>query len=258
VTRGAAGGLALLVTVTLFWPAAALAAGGPGEAPALPVVSSGVRELAGRQEGEVWLGDQVVIRLRTAAGGFDPGDRASLVARRLAAFLAVGGDPHTVIVGPVSGEICVLAGDRLLATVDQATARLQDSDPVKLGTAWANQLRRKLGVGDLELVDGLPPGLAALEAEFGRASWYGPGFAGRPTASGEPFDPDAMTAAHRWLPFGTRVLVTELSGGRSVLVRINDRGPFVGGRIIDLARAAADALEMTRAGVVPVALRVLP
>lgn len=72
------------------------------------------------------------------------------------------------------------------------------------------------------------------------ASWYGPGFHGRRTASGERFNQHAMTAAHRTLPFGTRVRVTH--GKRSVIVRINDRGPWVKGRVIDLSKAAARRL----------------
>jgi len=73
----------------------------------------------------------------------------------------------------------------------------------------------------------------------GMASWYGPGFHGRRTASGETFNSSGLTAAHRYLPFGTRVRVTNLRNGRSVVVRINDRGPFSGGRVIDLSRGAA-------------------
>jgi rare lipoprotein A len=82
----------------------------------------------------------------------------------------------------------------------------------------------------------------------GRASWYGPGFDGRRTASGERFQSQAMTAAHPSLPFGTRVRVTHVSTGRSVVVRINDRGPFHGGRIIDLAAGPARMLGLTSVG----------
>lgn len=92
----------------------------------------------------------------------------------------------------------------------------------------------------------------------GRAAYYADRLAGRPTASGEPYRREALTAAHRTLPFGTRVRVTNLANGRSVEVRINDRGPFGrGDRIIDLSRRAAEALDMIDAGVVPVEVRVL-
>ncbi len=82
----------------------------------------------------------------------------------------------------------------------------------------------------------------------GAASWYGPGFHGRRTASGERFNSYAMTAAHRSLPFGTRLKVVNETNGRSVVVRVNDRGPFAHRRIIDLAKGPAQALGLTSAG----------
>jgi rare lipoprotein A len=86
----------------------------------------------------------------------------------------------------------------------------------------------------------------------GKASYYGAKHHGKRTASGERFNQHALTAAHRTLPFGTRVKVTNLNNDRSVVVRINDRGPHIRGRIIDLSREAADRLGMLRAGVVRV------
>ncbi|ACA19253.1 rare lipoprotein A [Methylobacterium sp. 4-46] len=82
-------------------------------------------------------------------------------------------------------------------------------------------------------------------AQTGGASWYGPGFQGRRTANGERFNTHALTAAHRSLPFGSRVRVTNTSNGRSVVVRINDRGPYVGGRVIDLSQASARAIGIS-------------
>ncbi|MDD0972740.1 septal ring lytic transglycosylase RlpA family protein [Pseudomonas fontis] len=84
--------------------------------------------------------------------------------------------------------------------------------------------------------------------QSGTASYYGSRHHGKRTASGEPFNQNAMTAAHRSLPFGTRVQVTNLSNDRSVVVRINDRGPHTRGRLIDLSRAAAEQLGMLRSG----------
>jgi len=88
----------------------------------------------------------------------------------------------------------------------------------------------------------------------GTASWYGPGFHGRKTASGERFNSYDMTAAHRSLPFGTRLKVTNETNGRSVVVRVNDRGPFAHRRIIDLAKGPAQALGLTSAGTAYVSL----
>lgn len=91
----------------------------------------------------------------------------------------------------------------------------------------------------------------------GMASWYGPGFHGRFTASGERFDMNRVSAAHKTLPFGTVVRVVNLNNNRTLEVRINDRGPFVKNRVIDLSKEAARQLDMIRAGVVPVRLEVL-
>ena len=92
-------------------------------------------------------------------------------------------------------------------------------------------------------------GRTAEGTSEGMASFYGPGFEGHLTASGERFDPHALTAAHRTLPFGTRVRVTNLENGRSVVVRINDRGPYAHARIIDVSLEAARRLDLLRRGV---------
>lgn len=91
----------------------------------------------------------------------------------------------------------------------------------------------------------------------GWASWYGPGFHGNRSASGEIYNQNALTAAHRSLPFGTKVRVTNTKNGRTVVVRINDRGPFIGGRIIDLSAAAARIVGVMKTGVAPVRVEVL-
>ena len=98
---------------------------------------------------------------------------------------------------------------------------------------------------------------AVSTQERGRISMYGKDFAGRKTASGEPFDPSALTMAHRTLPFGTRVRVTNLENQRSVEVVVNDRGPFVSGRIADLSEAAARRIGMVAEGVVEALLDIL-
>jgi len=95
------------------------------------------------------------------------------------------------------------------------------------------------------------------KAAQGIASWYGPGFHGRKTASGERFNQNALTAAHRSLPFGTRVKVTNLYNGRSVVVRINDRGPFTRGRIVDLSSGAARIIGLKSSGTAPVRIQIL-
>ena len=90
-------------------------------------------------------------------------------------------------------------------------------------------------------------GNGRAEATTGLASWYGPGFSGSPTASGDVFDPNGFTAAHKTLPFGTQLTVSYR--GRSTQVTVNDRGPYTGGRDLDLSQGAAEHLGLTRAGV---------
>ena len=94
-------------------------------------------------------------------------------------------------------------------------------------------------------------------AQEGNACWYGKEFNGKRTANGERFDMNKLTAAHRTLPFGTVVEVTNLSNGKKVVVRINDRGPFTKGRIIDLSYAAAKEIGMLKSGTARVRLRIV-
>lgn len=103
----------------------------------------------------------------------------------------------------------------------------------------------------------LPGPVTETQQETVEASYYGAGFAGRPTASGETFNPERLTAAHRTLPFGSIVKVTNARTGKSVDVKINDRGPFHGNRAIDLSTAAARKIGMLDAGTAKVMLEVV-
>ncbi|MBE9097560.1 septal ring lytic transglycosylase RlpA family protein [Tychonema sp. LEGE 07203] len=128
-----------------------------------------------------------------------------------------------------------------------------------------NRLRRLLGnAPPLEAVAGKPQperpilSMGPVQVRLsGWASWYGPGFNGNLSASGERFNQNDMTAAHRHLPFGTRVMVRNLDNGRTVVVRINDRGPYVGDRLIDLSAGAASVLGMIGSGVARVEIEVI-
>ena len=110
--------------------------------------------------------------------------------------------------------------------------------PVTTVPSWPNLFG---SLGEAETRSQLPE----RTLQSGMASWYGPGFHGRRTASGEVFNQNALTAAHRHLPFGTKVRVVDQTSGRSIVVRINDRGPFSHGRVIDLSKASAQALGMS-------------
>ena len=102
-----------------------------------------------------------------------------------------------------------------------------------------------------------PPGQPKI-IQVGTASWYGPGFHGQETASGETFNQHALTAAHRTLPLGTEAKVTNLETGQSVHVKINDRGPYVKGRHLDLSQAAAKQIGLTKTGVAKVKIEAQP
>jgi rare lipoprotein A len=133
----------------------------------------------------------------------------------------------------------------LLAAIAAAEAQAESSRAVQVSTeahaAGSPQTSAPTGGHELQ----------------GLASWYAGKFQGRTTASGEVFDTNLLTAAHKTLPFGTVVRVTHLENGRSVEVRINDRGPFVEGRVIDLSRAAAEAIGMTGEGIAAVELTIV-
>lgn len=227
---------------------------------ALPVIASSIEWRVGPPEvrgaGEVLIDGRVMLRLRAAAGGYDPLQRARIIISRLQALAESGISPDEIRPGILNGEVVVLARDRLLVTVDRDTVRLNGSNSRRLALQWANNLRRALGAPPLSLNPVPSRGdEPVVEIHTGLASWYGPGFNGNRTASGEVFNQADLTAAHRYLPFGTRVRVTNLANGQSVTVRINDRGPFVRGRIIDLSRHAAQVLGIS--GVAPVRLEIL-
>lgn len=134
---------------------------------------------------------------------------------------------------------------RVLASLALAAvacaAQAEAAGPAELAVVFEGG--SDIPLGEAPAAADAAPGRESGAAE-GLASWYGIGFHGRRTASGERFDMHALTAAHPWLPFGTRVLVRNPVNGRSIVVRINDRGPHVAGRIIDLSHAAARALGL--------------
>ena len=124
---------------------------------------------------------------------------------------------------------------------------VNDPAPIVSGTMRAYQIRGRW----------YHPAHQPNYDEVGQASWYGPGFHGRPTATGERFDENALTAAHKTLPLPGLVEVTNLANGRSAILRLNDRGPFVDDRIIDLSRGAATELGLLNAGLGQVRVRYL-
>jgi hypothetical protein len=216
-----------------------------------PAAAANGAVIDGKNLAEVDLLGQVVVRIGASFGGLTPLGRARTVADRLTDLVTRGTQPRMVHITRVNGTWAVVAGDQVVVTVDDGTAVARSAKPKDLAFVWANNIRAALGETPLSSLDYWVPGGQAkiAETQFGVASWYGPGFRGRKTANGETFDPQSLTAAHRTLAFGTMVLVTNLANGRSVLVKINDRGPWVDRRVIDLSQAAASRLNLVDAGI---------
>ncbi|MGB3239862.1 MAG: septal ring lytic transglycosylase RlpA family protein [Geitlerinemataceae cyanobacterium] len=206
-----------------------------------------------------------------------PESRATAIAARLNRLARSGVDANTIAASWIA------EGDRYVIQVGRETLVELDADtilpditanPADDALQATNRLRRVMGnAAPLDEIAGKPieevrsalrpkvlpkeqPEPVLFEME-GWASWYGPGFNGNLSASGEVFDQYALTAAHRDLPFDTLVRVTNLDNGQSVVVRINDRGPFIPGREIDLSAGAAEEIGMMASGTAPVAIEVL-
>lgn len=203
----------------------------------------------------------------------DPVSRASEVAAKLNQLNRYEVDANSISVrwNQEQQNYTIEIEDQTLVVIDSETI-LPDTtqDLAEDALQATNRLRRQMGyAAPLRKIEGKSPfndqlndaknafNRRVLEAVEGLASWYGPGFHGRLTANGEQFNQYELTAAHRSLPFGTTVRVTNTNNGRSVIVRINDRGPFSGGRIIDLSVAAAQEIGMISSGVAQVKVEVL-
>ena len=208
----------------------------------------------------------------------DPIARATAIAAKLNQLYRQGVDAKSITVrwkanqtkpndSAEDGRYVVEANKIALIAVDSETVspdttKSSEQDALQV----TNRLRRLIGnAAPLKKVMGKPQRRAAQQISLGpikftisgMASWYGPGFDGNLSASGEVFNQNALTAAHRSLPFGTKVQVTNMDNGRSVVVRINDRGPYAGDRILDLSTAAARVLGVVQSGVAPVKLEIL-
>lgn len=191
------------------------------------------------------------------------GEIAQKLAERLNQINAADANKITVRWNDRHNSYDIVLDTQKLVTVNSTTILPDTTANLALDALQAtNRLRRLLGnAAPLNNITGrqlkTAPKIAKTREIRGIASWYGPGFHGRTTASGERYNSNALTAAHRSLPFGTKVKVTNLNNGRVVVVRINDRGPYAGRRIIDLSAAAARRLKMVKSGVAPVKIEIL-
>ena len=196
----------------------------------------------------------------------DPVLRAATVAAKVNRLHQAGVDADTIRVrwDQERRSFIIRAQNRHLLEMNPLTILPETTrDVAKDALKITNLLRQGLGdAAPLTKIDGQPQSptvaLGPIRMQIrGEASWYGPYFHGRLTANGETYDQYALTAAHKSLPFGTKVRVTNLSNGRSVVLRINDRGPYIPGRVIDVSRSAAQAIGMLGSGVAPVRVDVL-
>ena len=163
------------------------------------------------------------------------------------------GGGHTVVAIALAGLMFSVP-----VKADTPHGLTEIEDAVAMESASSTPAPSVSGESDVEAV--VAPETAEPEFEpigEGEASYYGAELAGNRTASGEIFDPRQLTAAHRTLPLGSRIRVTNESNGKSVIVRVNDRGPFVKRRIVDVSRAAAEKISMVRAGKARVSLELL-
>ena len=198
-------------------------------------------------------------------------ERAETIATRIEQLSGTENfDANTIKVDFDSAlkQYVVKAEQTVLLTIDKNTVLPEKAlSAPETALQTANRLRRLLGgaepivslpaVMKVARVNNFDAANTIQRIKGGMASWYGPGFHGRRTANGERFNQNALTAAHKTLPFGTKVKVTNLRNGQSVVVRINDRGPYAHGRVIDLSSAAAKVIGIKGSGVGNVALDIL-
>ncbi|MEA5478852.1 septal ring lytic transglycosylase RlpA family protein [Pseudanabaena galeata UHCC 0370] len=202
----------------------------------------------------------------------NPVERATAAAALINQLNRDGLDANKIIPAWKNGNYVIKLGDRAMLKFDQQAVfpgSLQNQTQDVLESA--NLLRRLLGRANpvVEVVNAPKPKIAARSTSTpalnnrivgvmsGMASWYGPGFDGNYSASGEIFRASELTAAHPSLPFGTLVRVVNMDNNQSVVVRINDRGPYIHGRVIDISTAAANVIGLISSGVAPVRLEVL-
>jgi hypothetical protein len=206
-----------------------------------------VKAIRKNQSFQVWVNGQPIVQLSDRT-------QAELIVQRLQEVLSRADfDPLRIQPDLVGGKPAAMMDDRLLFVVNEATAVDREHNRELLAINWVNNLRKALNAPPLTLAEAQRHlyGLVATEREIeGWASWYGDYFHGRLTANGEVYDQHAFTAAHPYLPFNTYLKVTNLDSNDSAIVRINDRGPFVAPRSLDLSRGVARCINSEETGVV--------
>ena len=213
-----------------------------------PISSAVVVVRRGKEKYEVWLKNHLIANLPNKL-------QANLMQRRLKGLLE-SSHVNASKIRPafIDGIPALMAGNRFLFSVDKEISQKNPRSPDLLAIEWVNNLRSALKAPKLSLLEGQVKmhGLKPSGEKFsGFASWYGPYFHGRLTANGERYNQNELTVAHKTLPFNTFLQVTNTQTGKSVIVRVNDRGPYIPPRSLDLSRTAARCIQSEKAGVVP-------
>ncbi|MDJ0697187.1 septal ring lytic transglycosylase RlpA family protein [Mastigocoleus sp. MO_188.B34] len=202
----------------------------------------------GKEKYEVWLKNHLIANLPNRS-------QANLMQLRLKRLLD-SSNFHASKLKPafINGTPALMAGNRFLFSISKEISRKNRRNPDLIAIEWINNLRSALQTPRLSLIEGqatmhnLKPSQESLS---GFASWYGDYFHGRLTANGERYNQNEFTVAHKTLPFNTFLRVTNTQTGKAVIVRVNDRGPYIPPRSLDLSRVAARCIGSEKAGVVP-------
>ncbi len=197
---------------------------------------------------EVWVNNRLIANLPNRL-------QATLMQQRLWRLLQSPNlNPSQLQPALVDGVPALMSGNRYLFGINKQITQKANRSAELLAIEWTNNLRIAMSAPTLSLVEGqlemygLKPSQKKM---YGLASWYGPFFHGRLTANGEIFNQNELTVAHKSLPFNTFLKVTNLQTGKAVIVRVNDRGPYIPPRSLDLSRVAARCINSEVAGVVP-------
>ena len=215
----------------------------------------------------VYIGGKEVLVYTTSANGLVPEKRAKILADRLQYFINKNGNPNEIMPGMKNGIPICRANGEMLFTINVESAKAERLPVSALTLKWVNNIRQALGapgiVRDYTRIASRSGVLTSFSreivgnSEIGMASWYGGKFHGKRSADGTRFSTYEYTAAHKTLPFGSVVKVTNLNNSKFCYVRISDRGPFIDGRVIDLSKAAAIHLNMISTGVAKVKIETI-
>ncbi len=212
----------------------------------------------------VYIGNKQAAWFVKDLGEFTTEKRANIYANNIKNYLTKNGNPNDIKPYRNGSQTFIRANGTNLITVDELNARAVGVSTHELSYTWANNTRIALGAAPLKKdYSALSRGMSGNNSRYlgqvtvGVASWYGGEFHGRRSSDGSRFNKEEFTAAHRTYPFGTLVKVTNLKNNKSCVVKVTDRGPFVGNRVMDVSKQAAQEIGMISSGIAKVKLEVV-